>query len=175
LIEDAVSKAKDAGVDFMIFGCMTLKQGRQKGYFMDVANRPYPGIAARYDAIYPGSKWGEPNRDYSEAVNMRFGSIASKYRMPVRIPSVMFKDLLSENDLVVVLFEHIDYLLRLQGKASLFGYAAYSISQIKESLSNMKADLRKIKGVGKAAEVIILDILRTGTSSYYEHLMKEIA
>ena len=173
LIEDSVSKAKDAGADFVIFGCMTLKQGRQKDYFMNVANRLYPEVAARYDAIYPGSKWGEPNRDYSAAVNLRFGSIARNYRMPVRIPSTFFKDLLSENDLVVVLLEHIDYLLRLQGEVSSFGYAAYSISQLKESLSNMKADLRKIKGVGRSAEVIILDILTTGSSSYYERLMSK--
>ena len=102
---------------------------------------------------------------------MRFGSIAKKYRMPVRIPSSLFKDILSENDLVVVLLEHIDYLLRLQGKASSFGYAAYSISQLKESLSNMKADLRRIKGVGEAAEAIILEILQTGNSSYYKQLV----
>lgn len=138
---------------------------------MNVANRLYPEIATQYETIYKGSKWGEPTREYSAAVNMRFGIIAKKYTMPVRIPSTLFKDLLSENDLAVVLLEHIDYLLRLQGKASSFGYAAYSISQLKEPLSNMKAELRRIKGVGESAEAIILEILRTGSSSYYEQLM----
>jgi DNA repair photolyase len=171
LIEDAVSKAKDAGVDFVVFGCMTLKEGRQKDYFINVAKRLYPEITRQYQTIYTGSKWGEPAKEYSTSVNMRFGSIAKKYRMPVRIPSVFFKNLLSKNDLAVVLLEHIDYLLRLQGKASSFGYAAYSLSQIKEPLSNMKADLRRIKGVGEAAEAIILEILQTGSSSYYEQLM----
>jgi hypothetical protein len=35
----------------------------------------------------------------------------------------------------------------------------------------MKADLREIKGVGEAAEAIILEIPKTGGSSYYEQLM----
>ena len=170
-IEDAVSKAKDAGVDFVIFGGMTLKEGRQRDYFMNVANREYPEIASQYDAIYKGNKWGEPTKQYSASLNMRFGSIAKKYRMPVRMPSTLFKDLLSENDLAVVLLEHIAYLLTLQGEASSFGYAAYSLSQLKEPLSDMKEGLRSIKGVGEAAEGIILEILRTGSSSYYEQLM----
>jgi DNA repair photolyase len=171
LIEGSLTKAKDAGVDFMIFGGMTLKDGRQRDYFMNVANRTYPEIASRYNDIYMGSRWGEPNKEYSTSLNMMFGTIAKKYRMPVRIPYTFFKDLLSQNDLAVVLLEHIDYLLRLQGKASSFGYAAYSLSQLKVPLSSMKAELRKIKGVGEAAEAIILEILRTGRSSYYEQLM----
>lgn len=171
LIEGSVSKAKDVGIDFVIFGCMTLKEGKQRDYFMNVANRAYPEIARQYETIYTGSRWGEPNKEYSTSVNKSFGSIAKKYRMPVRIPRTFFKGLLSENDLAVVLLEHIDYLLRLQGKASSFGYAAYSLSQRKEPLSNMKGDLKRIEGVGEAAEAIILEILRTGSSSYYEQLM----
>jgi DNA repair photolyase len=167
LIEDAVSKAKDAGIDFIIFGCMTLKEGRQKDYFMNVTNKVYPEIPRQYETIYTGSKWGEPNKVYSTPINMRFGSIAKKYQMPVRIPTTLFKGLLSENDLAVVLLEHIDYLLKLQGKASRFGYAAHSLSQLKEPLSNIKADLRRVKGVGEAAEAIVLEMLRTGNPIAY--------
>jgi len=171
LMEDTMGEAKDVGVDFVIFGCMTLKEGRQKDYFMNAANRLYPELAAKYETLYTSSKWGQPTKEYYASASTRFGSIAKKYRMPVRIPSVFFKDLLGENDLAVVLLEHIDYLLRLQGKASSFGYAGYSISQIKDPLSNVKAELRKIKGVSEAAEAIILEILRTGGSSYYEQLV----
>jgi DNA repair photolyase len=171
LIEDAVSKAKDVGVDFIIFGSMTLKDGRQKDHFINVVNSKYPELAERYKTIYTGSKWGEATREYSKAITMRFGSIARKYRMPVRIPFPIFKDLLSENDLVVVLLEHIDYLLRLRGRASSFGYAAYSISQLKESISDIRLDLRRIKGVNKTVEAVILEILNSRKSSYYENLL----
>jgi DNA polymerase/3'-5' exonuclease PolX len=35
----------------------------------------------------------------------------------------------------------------------------------------MKGELRKLKGVGEAVESIILEILETGSSSYYEQLL----
>jgi len=89
-----------------------------------------------------------------------------------RISYALFKDILSENDLVIVILEHIDYLLKLEEKRSPYGYAAYSISKLKEPLSAMKGELRKLKGVGRTTEGIILEILETGNSSYYEKLLK---
>lgn len=68
----------------------------------------------------------------------------------------------------MVILEHIDYLLKLEGRSSPYGYAAYSISQIKEPLSTIKRELRRIGGVGKVTEKIILEILETGSSSYYK-------
>jgi DNA polymerase/3'-5' exonuclease PolX len=87
------------------------------------------------------------------------------------MPLSLYRDILEQNDLVVVILEHIDYLLKLEGKSSSFGYAAYSISQLKEPLSAMKGELQKIKGVSKAVEAVILEILETGSSSYYEKLL----
>jgi len=73
----------------------------------------------------------------------------------------------------VVILEHIDYLLKLQGRTSPYGYTAYSISQLKEPLSSMKRELKRINGVGKVTESIILEILKTGSSSYYKKLLAE--
>ena len=87
------------------------------------------------------------------------------------MPPALYRDLLEQNDLVVVILEHIDYLLKLEGKPSSFGYAAYSISQLKEPLSAMRGELQKIKGVSKAVEPVILEILETGSSAYYEKLL----
>ncbi len=91
--------------------------------------------------------------------------------MPQRIPPRLFSDILGENDLVVVILEHIDYFMKMQGKQSPYGYAAYSISQLNESLSSMKTKLQNIRGVGSVTEKIILEILETGSSSYYEKLL----
>jgi DNA polymerase/3'-5' exonuclease PolX len=73
--------------------------------------------------------------------------------------------------MVIVILEHLDYLLKLEGKKSPFGYAAYSISQLQQPLSIMKNILRTIKGVGSSTEHIIREILDTGTSRYYEELL----
>jgi DNA repair photolyase len=171
LLEQTVSRAKEAGVDFVIFGGMTLKEGRQQEYFYDALRRTHPELIAEYQNIYRGSEWGEATREYYGSISQRFNSIAQKYRMPRRMPPVLYRDILEQNDLAVVILEHIDYLLKLEGKSSPFGYAAYSISQLKEPLSTMKGELQKIKGVSKAVEAVILEILETGSSSYYEKLL----
>lgn len=174
LIEEALSKAKDAGVAFTIFGGMTLKEGRQKNYFFEVLKKNFPGLVTEYRGIYTstGSKWGEASGSYYHPINQIFIRIADKYKMPKRIPPVFFKDIIEENDRVVVILEHIDYLLKSRGEKPPYGYAAYSISQVKEPLSTIKGELLKLKGVGKVTERIVLEILETGDSSYYKKLLK---
>jgi len=171
LLEQTVSRAKEAGVDFVIFGDMTLKVGRQQEYFYDALRRTHPELIAEYQNIYKGSEWGEATREYYGSISQRFNSIARKYKMPKRMPLSLYRDILEQNDLAVVILEHIDYLLKLEGKPSSFGYAAYSISQLKEPLSAMKGELQKIKGVSKAVEPVMLEILEKGSSSYYEKLL----
>jgi hypothetical protein len=170
-IENTVKKAKDAGIDFIIFSAMTLKDGRQKDYFMHVLQKNYPDLIVDYHNIYKDDKWGSPIGEYNTSIYQTFDIIAKRYKMPQRIPPRLFSDILDENDLVVVILEHIDYFMKMQGKKSPYGYAAYSISQLNESLSNMKTKLQSIRGVGNVTEKIILEILETGSSSYYEKLL----
>ena len=170
-LEDAVMKASAAGVDFIIFGAMTLKEGRQKEYFAETIQDHYPQLAADYRRIYRGSKWGEPAQEYVDSVNGTFGAIAKRYKMPIRMPPALYQGILGENDLVVVILEHIDYLLRMEGQRLPFGRAAYSISQVAEPLSELKGKLREVKGVGEETERIVLEILETGKSSYHEQLL----
>jgi DNA repair photolyase len=171
LMEESVRKAKEAGVDFIIFGGMTLKEGRQQEYFYNALRKTHPELIAEYQSIYRGSEWGEATKAYYDSINHRFNSIARKYQMPKRIPPALCRDILDSKDLVMVMLEHIDYLLKLEGKPSSFGYAAYSISQLPEPLSTMKGELQKIKGVNKEIESVIMEILEKGNSSYYENLM----
>ena len=91
--------------------------------------------------------------------------------MPCRIPPRLYNDLLTETDRVIVILEHIDYLLKLQGRKSPYGYAAYSISRLSKPLSTMIDDLQQIKGVGSVTERLIREILTTGRCSYYETLL----
>jgi len=170
-IENTVKKAKDAGIDFIIFSGMTLKDGRQKDYFMKVLQQNYPDLLVDYHNIYKIDKWGSPIGEYNSSIYQTFDVIARRYKIPQRIPLSLFSDILSENDLVVVILEHIDYFMKMQGKKSPYGYAAYSISQLNEPLSSMKTRLQSIRGVGSVTEKIILEILETGSSSYYEKLL----
>lgn len=172
-MEETVSKACEVGIDFIIFGGITLKEGRQKDYFFDVLKNHFPERIVDYNIIYRGDKWGSATGSYYGSINLMFYTIAKAYKMPIRIPLDLYKEILSENDLVVVLLEHIDYFLKMKGGKSPFGYAAHSISQLKQPLSAMKGDLKKIKGVGSVTERIIREILETGSCSYYEKLLMQ--
>ncbi len=174
LIDQAVLKAKEAGVDFVIFGGMTLKQGRQKETFFRVLKRHYGEMVPKYDSIYANNKWGMAENEYYQTLNRLFMHIAHNHAMPVRMPEILYRDLLDENDLVVVTLEHIDYLLKMRGQKSPYGYAAYSISRVRDPLSEMKGNLTNIKGVGPSTERIILDILKNKSSSYYKKLQETI-
>jgi DNA repair photolyase len=173
LMEKTIRKASEVGLDFIIFGGMTLKEGRQKDYFFKTLKKYYPKLIVEYENIYQKSKWEEPAGEYYNSINLTFNSIIKKYKIPPRIPLSLYKDILEENDLVVVILEHIDYLLKLKGRTSPYGYAAYSVSRLKEPLSSMKRELKRIGGVGKVTEKIILEILETGSSSYYKKLLND--
>ena len=170
-LEDAVAKASEVGVDFIIFGGMTLKEGRQRDYFAAAIRDRYPHLAADYRRIYRGSKWGEPVHEYADSLNSTFGAVARRYHIAIRMPPALYQDILGGNDLVVVILEHIDYLLRMQGERSPFGRAAYSISQVVEPLSKWQGDLRKLEGVSERAERVVLEVLETGKSSFHQQLL----
>lgn len=171
LMEETIKRANQVGIDFIIFGGMTLKDGKQKDYFFNMLKKNFPELTTEYVNIYRGNKWGAAIKEYYGSINQVYHIIMEKYKIPARMPLNLFKDILEQKDLVIVILEHIDYLLKLEGKTSPFGYAAYSISQSKEPLSTLRGDLRRLKGVGKTTEWIILEILETGTSSYYEKLL----
>ncbi len=173
-MEETIRAAKMVGVDFLVFSGMTLKEGRQKDYFMDVLKKHYPQYLAKYQSLYQSSPWGETVGDYYSTIHQVFFALIKKYQIPPRIPFKLYRDILDENDLVIVLLEHIDYLLKLMGRTSPFGFAAYSISKVTQPLSSMRGELQKLKGVGKTTERIILEILATRRSSYYESLCSQI-
>jgi DNA repair photolyase len=172
IMEETIRKAGEINLDFIVFGGMTLKEGRQKEYFMKTLKKKYPELVPEYANIYLKDKWGSPTKEYYRSISETFNLLSKKYRIPRRIPSRLYKDILEENDLVVVILEQLDYLAKLGDKHSPYGYAAYSISKIKDPLSKRKDTLRSIKGVGKVTESIIKEILRTGSSGFYEQLLK---
>lgn len=169
-IEKIFQKAKEIGIDYIIFSGMTLKDGRQKQYFLNVLKKYYPDLIAEYQDIFQPNEWGQATEAYYASIHQTFLPIAKRYKIPIRMPQHLFSDILAENDLVEVLLGHIDYLCKIQGRSSPFGFASYSISQLKQPLSSMRGQLQKIKGAGHTTERIILEILDTGKSTYLEEI-----
>ncbi len=171
MITDALRRAREVGVDFVIFGGMTLKVGRQMDHFYRVLSELHPELVAKYQQIYKGHEWGQATDEYYDPLNLVFNQAAKACQLRRRMPPELYRDVLWENDLVVVMLEQMDYFLRLEGKRSSFGYAAYAVSKLNVPLSAMKSRLREISGVGEKTEQIILEILETKRSAYYDSLI----
>jgi len=170
MITETLRKARDVGVDFVVFGGMTLKTGRQKDHFYHVLSEKHPELVAKYEEIFPANEWGHATDAYYAPLNSVFNQTAKMLGLRRRMPPTLYRDILWENDLVVVMLEQLDYFLQLEGKRSSFGYAAYAISRLDTPLSALKSKLRTISGVGEKTEQIILEILSTKGSAYYDSL-----
>lgn len=168
MMEAAVQKAVQTGLDFIIFGGMTLKEGRQKKEFFETLKKFKPELVAEYNKIYSGDKWGNAHPAYYGQLYKNFYAVAGKYKIPLRIPSSLFSDLIDKDDLVVVILEQLDYILKLKGRSSSFAHAARSVSQIKEPLAEVADDLQKYRGIGPKTVSIIKEILKTGRCKWYE-------
>lgn len=174
-IEQVVKEAQRINVDFIVFCSMTLKPGRQKDYFMKVVQKHYPDFVSDYEKLYTGNEYGAADGGYCRDTGLVFADIACKYRVPQRMPRRLFEDILDDNDRVIVLLEHIDHYLKLRGARSPYGYAAYSLSKIREPLAGMRHELTRLPGVGKSTANIIQEILDTGTAQLYEKLVSYAA
>ncbi|MBN1698216.1 MAG: radical SAM protein [Spirochaetales bacterium] len=170
LIEASVKKAAEAGADFVIFGPMTMKRGRQGDYFMNTIRSSFPDIPEKYRAVYGNDEWGNPVSSYTDMVHGRVAPIASRYRMPLRIPIGLFDTLLDENDRVIVLLQHIDYLLKIRAQPSSFGYGAYLLSKLTKPFSSIKEEIDNMARLNKRVKQTVFEILRTGSSSLYRRL-----
>ena len=185
---EAVFKAgTEAGADFLVFGGLTLKEGRQKEYFLQALRR-FSGAAGdliagagdlplQYDVIYPGdpgkpgSSYGNARPDYCSLLNEVVFTVARRHRLPLRMPPALFRGIMDENDSIAVMLEHMDYFHRARGHKSTFGWAARKVRELDAPASAMGNRLRSVSGIGPATADIIGEILATGTSVKYEKLL----
>lgn len=172
-MEATIRAAAQTGVDFIVFSAMTLKGGRQKQHFQGVLNEYNDQLHIEYENIYQNSPWGAPTSDYYKSIHETFIPLMKKYKILPRIPQSLYNRLLSENDLITVILDQIDYLLKLKEQNTPYGYAAHSIAKLKHSIREMGSNLRSISGVGPVTERIIKEILNTGQSRYLAKLMAE--
>ncbi len=169
-INEAIMAIKLAGADFIIFGGMTLKDGRQKQYFLDVLKKYDPSLLEHYEKLYGHDKWGSARSEYYQKINTAFVNAARAHQIPIRIPQPVFDSFIDDKDRIVVLLDQMDYLLKMAGKPSPYNFGAWTISQLKGEVPTDMSELTKLKGVGPVTAKIVQEIQRTGTSRYYKKL-----
>ncbi len=166
-IDNTIRMAKNAGAMYVIFGGMTLKEGRQKDHFMKILDTNFPDLSINYDMIFNKDKWGSANSDYYQYIDSVFDQVAARHNMPRRINVSLAKNLFDLNTKAALILEHLDYISKLRGHKTPYGQAARKIRMMQDSIENLKSP-RDINGVGTFTAKIIREIIDTGTSSYYE-------
>jgi len=173
MLDKSLHDAADAGVDFVIFGGMTLKPGVQKDYFTTFLERNHPELVLEYEKIYSAADpWGAPDSRYFSDVEKIFCELCDKYRLPKRMPSTLFESVVSKKELVVLILEQLDYLVKLRGKKSPYGYASSQIWNDAKPVEFYTYDnLLQMPGIGTVTANIITEIITTGRSGYYEKML----
>ncbi len=164
-------EAKSAGADFIVFSGMTLKEGRQKGYFMNTLGKYDPSLIPKYLSLYKGDKWGGARWDYYESIHRDFYSLAEKYKIPIRIPLNPLRNYIDEDERIIAMLEQMEYLLKFRGIQNRHRQTA-------DFLSNLKAPIRTcLERTDKENEFegilsgVVNEIINTGRCEEYERLM----
>jgi hypothetical protein len=171
-LERALARSLEVGADFVIFGGLTLKPGRQMEHCLDTVCALDADLAEHTASLYSGDRWGHADPAYYRELESRFTRIARRHRIARRIPPRLFVDLLDDNDRAVVLLEHLDYFQRATGRDSFFGLAARSIASHDRPLAELRDDLRSLSGVGEFTEQLLHEILDTGSCAFYDTLAR---
>jgi len=171
VIDNSVRAARDVGANFVICGVMTLKQGQQRAHFMQILKQNYPDLCASYLSLYGRDRWGTVTPDFHQTVNAHFDKAAMQYSIPKRVPPSLWVDLVTENEKVAIILEHLHYLVQLKGKSSSYHQAARSIHLLTTPVSQYPKDLTNLAGIGPVTVNLIQEIIETGNCSYYTSLL----
>ncbi len=169
-ISKSVRAARDAGASFTAFGGMTMKEGRQKEHFFSVLGGVRPDLVEPCRALYANrNPYGAASGDYYAVISRRFAAAAAALGMPPRMPRALFAGFLSGMDLVMILMEHANAMLELEGRSSTYRRVAARVARFGAPVT--RENVGQIGGIGKAAAAMMTEIFDTGTSRLYEDLL----
>lgn len=172
MIDKAFAAAKENHLDYVLYGGMTLKPGKQKKYFFDLVSKEFSGqMSSMYQIYADDNPYGQAHYSYYKKIEPAFVKASKKYKMQTRIPLHYFQNILDINDLTVVLFEHIHHYLKAKGEKSSFAYAAFQLSKVKSPLLELYDTLSVIKGMGKEQIEAARQIIDTRSCDLYESLI----
>jgi DNA repair photolyase len=168
LLGRTLREAEGVGVDFVVFGGLTLKPGRQKEHYLAVLAGFRPELAERTRSLYP--EGGQEPKGYAGQIRRRFAALAAAHRLPTRIPPGLYAGLLSPAERAVVTLEHLHYLLELRGRPSPYGGAARQVADHPELAEAGQLDLFPF-GLELEAAQVLQELRRTGRCELLESLL----
>jgi DNA repair photolyase len=183
-MEGLAREAKSAGAEFIVFGGMTLKPGRQKDYFLSVIRKRFPEYTERISSAYANeNKYGIPigsklpvntmilGHEICKRVGIRDRSIRNKLPFEYEANSVVLGVLLD------VLFYQQFMLGRPWSTNRPFHELSVKIERGIEDLREMLDEGRLGSSLSISEEMaqIVCQIIETGTCDYVKNLLQDLS
>lgn len=194
-MERMLVKCKDVGVDFVLFGGMTLKAGRQKEHFLKVIQNNYPDRHDVIKALYASNDlYGRAAGNYYPKINHQFYQLARKYQIQIRIPHELFKGIFPQYHEAALILAQIGEYLQSQGiQREAYGRASFSLQRWafsrKKELGRKKdfsykiierefvqsienGNFKNLPGIGEVIQKMLVEFSQTGRIQYYDELRR---
>lgn len=168
-LKQSIRKFSEIGVDYVVYGTLTLKKGRQENYFMDYIKKNYPGYVKRYNRNYNGRRsWGGANEEYIDYISKKVYRLCQKYKLNSRIPVSLYKDIISSKDMCIIIMRHMAYYYDMESRSHSLNKSATVLLENSDpftllNLHNFLSDNR----LCKESKVIIESIIRKGSYETY--------
>jgi DNA repair photolyase len=169
-IEQTVAAIAEVRVDFVLFGGMTLKDGRQRDHFLATLESHSPDLVPMVARLYPGDEWGRARPAYYAATTQHFDAAARRHGRARRIPSRLLRSVLGENDLATVVLEGLDDLRRRDGRQSALWRAARAVATLDRPLSALGPLAAALPGLGQDAYRLLDELRASGGCGEYDEL-----
>lgn len=171
-MQESISTLKQAGAEYIIFGPMTLKEGRQKEYFISFFKKHFPQYLDQLEIIYQNAgPWGNPASEYLHSLHLLYAQLMNNYKLPCRIPLDRVEKVLAAKERAIIMLEHLDYCLRLREGRSSYAKAAYNLSQTEKNMHQLIKELVDVRGIGKTSASLLKAYYYSGDLSYYQKMI----
>lgn len=183
-MEGLAKEAKAAGAEFILFGAMTLKPGRQKDYFLSVIGRHFPEEVEKIKMLYANNnRYGNPLWKRQPINTMLLGHEICK-KVGIRDRSVRHT-LPFEHEVnyqvLGVLLDIVFYQRYMLGRPWSVSEPFHDLSiRIEKGVENLKVlldegRLREGLCINNEMANIVRQIIETGTCGYMENLLSNIS
>jgi DNA repair photolyase len=183
-MEGLAKEAKSAGAEFIVFGGMTLKPGRQKDYFLSVVRKRFPEYAEKIRSAYANdNRYGIPIPSKLPVSTMLLGHEICK-KVGIRDRSVRNRLPLepkANSTVLGVLLDIEFYQKYLLGKPWHINKPFHELSvKIESGVEDLKVMLDEGK-LGKSLSIsdeivrLVSQIIETGTCDYITNLLQDLS
>lgn len=165
-IDALVGEAREADVDFLCFGGLTLRPGAQMETYLAAIRRHRPQHLEGYHRLYRSQRpSGAGDGRYYARVDARFHDALRRHGLPARMPRRLFSARIPAYAEVAILLEHHELAERLAGREPpSLGRAGFAIQtwargrfaakrSRKFTWRHVEAELRGMAGDGSLAEL----------------------